>query len=71
MAIPASCKDIINRNRINECCEPDLEGKPLKQQAHYLTGCCSYLTSVIIALIQLVGKLEQETSQAPSGGSGA
>ena len=71
MVIPTSCKDIINRNRINECCEPDLEGKPLKQQVHYLTGCCSYLTSVIIALIQLVRTLEQETSQAPSGDPGA
>ena len=36
MVIPASCKDIINSNRINECYEPDLEGKPLKQQVHYL-----------------------------------
>ena len=71
MVITASCKDIINRDRINECCEPHLKGKSLNQQVHYLIGCCSYQSSVIIALIRLVRKLEQETSQAPSGGPGA
>lgn len=71
MVIPTSCKDIVIRNRINECCEPDLEGKPLNQQVYYLTVYLSYLTSVIIALIHLLRALEQETSQAPSGSPGA
>ena len=62
MIIPASCKDIVNRERLNEICEPHLEGKPLKQQVHYLTGCCSYLLRVIIALVQLVRKLESGSS---------
>ena len=71
MIIPASCKDIINRARINECCEPHLEGMPLKQQVHYLQGCSSYLVDIIIELIHLVGQLELKTSQAPSGDPGA
>ena len=71
MVIPASCKDIVNRERLNEICEPHLEGKPLKQQVHYLTGSCSYLLSVIIALVQLVRKLESGSSQVPSGTPGA
>ena len=71
MVIPASCKDIVNRERLNEICEPHLEGKPLNQQVHYLTGGCSYLLSVIIALVQLVRKLESGSSQVPSGTPGA
>ncbi len=53
MVIPANCKDVINRARLNECCEPHLEGLPLKQQVHYLQGCCSYMGSTIISLLQL------------------
>ena len=71
MVIPASCKDIISRERLNEICEPHLEGKSLKQQVYYLTGSCSYLLSVIIALVQLVRELESGSSQAPSGTPGA
>ncbi len=71
MVIPASCKDIINGGCLNEICEPHLEGKSLNQQVHYLTGSCSYLLSIIIALVQLVMKLESGSSQAPSGTPGA
>ncbi len=71
MVIPANCKDVINRVRLNECCEPHLEGLPLKQQVHYLQGCCSYMGSTIISLLQLLRRMEEETNQAPSGGTGA
>lgn len=71
MVIPTSCKDIVNRERLNEICEPHLEGKSLNQQVHYLTGSCSYLLNVIIALVQLVRELESGSSQTPSGTPGA
>lgn len=65
MVVPNSCKDLIDRERINECCTPHLEGIPLKQQVHYLNGCCSYLTNVIIALLQVVNQLERRSEQIP------
>lgn len=69
MVISESCRSIINRDRINECCEPHLEGIPLKQQVRYMQGSCDYLVNVIIKLLYVIRELE--TSQAPSGGPGA
>ena len=71
MIIPTSCQDIINRERINDCCEPNLEGMPLRQQVRYFQGSCSYLVTIIVRLLRLIREMEQATSQAPSGGSGA
>lgn len=71
MVIPESCRSIINRDRINEMCEPNLDGMPLKQQVRYMQRSCNYLVEVIINLLHVVRRLEQETSQAPSGGPGA
>ena len=68
MVIPESCRNIVNRKRINECCEPNLEGRPLKQQVRYIQGSCDYLVDVIIKLLHVVRELEQRTRQAPSGG---
>jgi len=65
MVIPDSCKHLVDRNRINECCAPHLEGIPLKQQVNYLSGCCSYLVSVIVSLLQVVRKMEQGSHQIP------
>ena len=67
MVIPASCKDIINRERITERCEPNLEGYPLREQVRYFQTSCSYLVDIIIKLLRAVQKLELETSQPPSG----
>ena len=65
MVVPDSCKELIDRERINECCAPHLEGKPFKQQVHYLKGCCSYLGNVIIELLQVVNRLERRNEQNP------
>ena len=65
MVVPNSCKELIDRERISECCAPHLEGIPLKQQVHYLNGCCSYLANVIITLLQVVNQLERRNEQIP------
>ena len=65
MVVPNSCKEVIDRERINECCAPHLEGIPIKQQVHYLNGCCSYLANVIVTLLQVVKQLEQRIDQIP------
>ena len=69
MIIPESCQSIINRDRINEYCEPNLEGMPLRQQVRYFQGSCLYLVDIIVKLLHLIRELE--TNQAPSGGPGA
>ncbi|MCR4876286.1 MAG: hypothetical protein K5922_03840 [Clostridiales bacterium] len=67
MVIPSSCRDIINRERINERCEPNLEGYSLREQVRYFQTSCSYLVDIIINLLRVVQNLELETSQPPSG----
>ena len=64
MFIPESCRTIINRERINEGCEPNLEGIPLRQQVLYMKGNCDYLVDVIIKLLRLIKTLEHETRQS-------
>ena len=71
MIIPESCQNIINRERINDRCEPNLEGMPLRHQVRYFQESCYYPVDIIIKLLRLIRKMELETSQAPSGGSGA
>ena len=68
MVIPASCKNIINRERITERCEPDLGEMPLNQQVHYMQQSCYYLVDTIIQLLYLIKQLEDQPSQDPSGG---
>ena len=67
MIIPASCKDIINREKLNERCEPNLEGYSLREQVRYFQTSCSYLVDIIINLLHVVQHLESETSQPTSG----
>ena len=67
MVIPECCKDIINREKINERCDPDLGGYSLREQVHYFQASCSYLVDIIINLLRVVQNLELETSQPPSG----
>ena len=72
MVIPESCRNVINRERINERCEPNLEGMSLKQQVQYMQRSCDYLVDVIVNLLYVVRKLEQQkSSQPPSGTPGA
>ena len=61
MIIPDRCKDIINRDRLNQCFEPNLAGLSLKQQVTYLEGCCSYMADIILAMIHLLRKMDTES----------
>ena len=60
MIIPKSCQNIINREMINERCEPDLEGMSLRQQVRYFQRSCIYLVDVIIKLLRVVNELEEK-----------
>ena len=61
MIIPISCKEVINRELLNECCEPNLEDLSPRQQVVYLSRHCQYLLDTILSLIHIVRNLEQES----------
>ena len=60
MIIPTSCKDIIDREKINERCEPNLEGVSLRQQVRYFQRSCTYLVDVIIKLLRVIREMEEK-----------
>lgn len=65
MVIPESCKKIINRQLINDRCDPDLTGMSSKQQIRYYRQSCDYLLDVIVQLLLLGKRLESSEGYQP------